>query len=366
MNPSWSAQAAVGSQRRKQTFRENDHRARRALRQQRLKEKGIDQESRESIELRVRERITKETEACDLLFSLFASALFNLRRASICEPYPDDFMKNETKEYSMVETYTNALPDIKHFVDQESALSNLPLPILKLVAWVVDTEPTDGIIVERVSLDQYKSETSGIDAKQSKFSDPNYIFKINYTEDNPTSSAWQRASEKYGVTIGFHGSGFENFHSIVRNGLDSSYGKETSLYGEGIYLSEDRDVAFSFLKCGRNYYNNSIFGKHVGCIVCGEVIKHPKHVRISSEKDSSGISINDDEAKLPKGYMVVENNDYVRVKYILVYENFLGHHKKKTNFCQLAALFYIILLVGLYLMRSTTVSHYYSRFGPVW
>jgi len=301
-----------------------------------------------------------------LLISLFASALFNLRRASICEPFPEDFTKGDTKDYSIVEAYTNALPDVKHFTANQLALSNLPLPLLKLIAWVVDTEPADGIVVERVSLDQYKVETSGIDAKQSKFSDPNYIFKINYTQDNPATSSWNRASEKYGATIGFHGSVFENFHSIVRNGLDSSYGKETSLYGEGIYLSEDRDVAFSFLKCGQNFYNNSMFGKHVGCIVCGEVIKHPKHVRISSEKESSGISINDDEAKLPKGYMVVENNDYVRVKYILVYENFLGHHKKKTNFCQLIAIFYIILLVGLYLMRSTTMKHYYSRFGPDW
>jgi len=160
---------------------------------------------------------------------------------------------------------------------------------------------------------------------------------------------------------------FENFHSIVRNGLDSTYGKETSLYGEGIYLSEDRDVAFTFLKCGKNFYNNSIFGKEVGCLVCGEVIKHPKHVRISSEKETSaGISINDDEAKLPKGYIVVESNDYVMVKYLLVYENFLGNTKKKTNFCQVIALVYIIFLFGLYLMRSTTVKHYYSRYISDW
>jgi len=213
-----------------------------------------------------------------------------------------------------------------------AALSNLPLPILKLISWVVDTEH-DGLTIERVPHEQYKAETSGIDSKQSKFSDPNYIFKVNYTEDYPTHDVWKRLSEKYGVTIGFHGSVFENFHSIVRNGLDSTYGKETSLYGEGIYLSEDRDVAFSFLKCGKNFYNNSIFGKQVGCIVCGEVIKHPEHVRISSEKEAAtGISISDDDAKLPKGYIVVENNDYVIVKYILVYENFLGNSKKKNEF----------------------------------
>ena len=90
---------------------------------------------------------------------------------------------------------------------------------------------------------------------------------------------------------GFHGSPFENFHSIVRNGLDASFGKETSLFGDGIYLSEDqyeilayfsvyvcedfslpyREVAFSFLRPGRNMAPRSSTGQLVGCLVCGEV-----------------------------------------------------------------------------------------------
>lgn len=40
----------------------------------------------------------------------------------------------------------------------------------------------------------------------------------------------------------------------------------------GIYLSSDRDVAFSFLKPGPNRYSHSIFGPRMGCIVCAEVI----------------------------------------------------------------------------------------------
>jgi len=243
------------------------------------------------------------------------------------------------------------VPDVKHLTSQPTAISNLPIPILKLIAWVVDTAPLEGIIIERVSLEQYKLETSGIDSKQSKFSDPNYVFKITYTPDHPSYKTWENLSKNNVVSLGFHGSAFENFHSIVRNGLDNSFGKDTSLFGEGIYLSEDRDVAFSFLKCGTNFYQNSILGKQVGCIVCAEVIKDPQHVRVSSEsQSSSGISLSD--SKLPKGYIVVESNEYVCIRYILVYEHFMGPTKKKTNFCMMCMIAYLLLLVYFWLIRS--------------
>lgn len=39
----------------------------------------------------------------------------------------------------------------------------------------------------------------------------------------------------------------------------------------GIYLSQDRDVAFSFLKPGPNGYTHSLYGARMGCIICAEV-----------------------------------------------------------------------------------------------
>jgi len=248
----------------------------------------------------------------------------------------------------------DVLPDVKHLVTHPNAISNLPMQILKLLAWVVDTAPLEGMNIEKVSLEQYKRETAGIDSKQSKFSDPNYVFKITYTDDHPNKKTWETLLHNKELTFGFHGSVFENFHSIVRNGLDSSFGKETSLFGDGIYLSEDRDVAFSFLKCGPNFYQNSIFGKQVGCIVCAQVIKDPQYVRVSNEKQSvTGISLSD--SKLPKGYIVVESNEYVCIRYILVYEHFLGAPVKKTNFCMILMIAYVLLLIYFTLTRSNFV-----------
>jgi gamma-glutamylcysteine synthetase len=77
-------------------------------------------------------------------------------------------------------------------------------------------------------------ETAGIDSKQSQSSNPNYVIKVEYTEENHTNKLFQKLKDEYGCVMGFHGSPLENFHSIVRNGLDHTYGKESSLFGDGI------------------------------------------------------------------------------------------------------------------------------------
>jgi len=190
-----------------------------------------------------------------------------------------------------------------------------------------------------------------------------YVFKINYSEEHTAYKIFEKEKSKYGSKMGFHGSEFSNFYSILHNGLDASFGKETSLYGEGVYLSGDPDVAYSFLKCGKNWYNNSKLGSMVGCIVCGEVVKHPTYARFSSEQNSqSGIVVSDDETKLPKGYIVVEDNNYVLVKYILVYKDFHGGGdvKKRANVCQIVAIIYILFLIGMYIFKSNSFFKMYS------
>jgi hypothetical protein len=360
MNTAWSAQSSNGSD-KKRKFRETNHTTLRKLRLERLKGKGFDAENRKATEERLRKRVTEDPVAADFLMSLFASSLSSYKKASVCEPFPDAFTKGDEKNYEEVEDYVKAFPDMKHFKEKQMAISNLPLSALKLLDWTINTGPYQEFNVEQVDLDQYKRETMGIDSKQSKSSDPNFIFKVNYTNNHPNYSAFMKSKEKYGSKMGYHGSEFSNFYSILHNGLDATFGKETSLYGEGIYLSEDRDVAYSFLKCGKNSYANSCLGSQVGCIVCCEVVKHPKYSRFSSEQtNNSPITVSDDESKLPKGYIVVEDNSYVLVKYILVYKDFHGDVKTKTNFCQVIAFCYIAFLLILYIMRSSTFKKLYA------
>jgi len=229
----------------------------------------------------------------------------------------------------------------------------LPLQALHLLSFIVDTEYYEEIKLTQIPLNQYMRETAGIDSKQSQSSNPNHVIKVEYTDENHANKIFQKLKDEYGCVMGFHGSPLENFHSIVRNGLDHTYGKETSLFGDGIYLSSDRDVAFSFLKPGPNCYTHSLYGERMGCIVCAEVACKSKIVRQSKEGSSnaSGIAIDADNS-LPKGYIVSEENECVQVKYILIYNNFTVPTKSKSKVCVTIALLYIFFLIALWLMKS--------------
>jgi len=311
----------------------------------------------------VRQRLEESPIACDLLISLFATALFSYRRGTVCEPFPHEFMVQGEKDYATAEIYTQALPSVEHFQKHEEAITNLPLSALKLLSWIVDPPFYEEFDLVQISLDQYREETMNIDSKQSQYSDPAYVFKAVYTHEHHSSPAFEKAKEEFGSTIGFHGSPFENFHSILRNGLDSTFGKETSLYGEGIYLSSDRDVAFSFLKNAKNFAKNSILGDRLGCLVCAEVACNPKAVRISPEEAKLRNLPENTDPQLPKGYIVVGENDYVCIKYILLYKNFgvFTEQGKKVNICKYLAVFYVAVLLALWMMRSPGVRHYYAR-----
>ena len=94
MNTAWSAQTGGGVD-KKRKFRETNHKAHRALRQERLNEKKANEEPRRSIEDRLSKILFEQPAAADMLLSTFSSALFCYRRASVCEPFPDAFVQSE-------------------------------------------------------------------------------------------------------------------------------------------------------------------------------------------------------------------------------------------------------------------------------
>jgi hypothetical protein len=342
----------------KKRMREIDFNNRRALAKERLVQKEHKTKTRAFFQNRILDIIENEVMAADLLMTLFISALHCYRKTSICEPFPEEFvLENDERNYEDVELYCNALPGLGNLKKQNS-LSNLPLKALQLVSFILDTQYHDELILTQIPLEQYKIETAGIDSKQSEGSNPNYIIKIEYTDQHHVNKTFTKVKNQYGSIMGFHGSPLENFHSILRNGLDHTYGKETSLFGDGIYLSSDRDVAFSFLKPGPNCYSHSIFGPRMGCIVCAEVACKPKVVRRSNEQSSlTGITIESDNS-LPKGYIVSEENECVQAKYILIYNNFLAPTSSKNKVCILMAFLYVLFLVALWLMKSMPIKRF--------
>ena len=68
--------------------------------------------------------------------------------------------------------------------------------------------------------------------------------------DNKSSKAFHDLRKLHGSEFAFHGSPFENWHSILRNGLYNASGTRFQLhgaaYGPGIYLSPSADMAFHY------------------------------------------------------------------------------------------------------------------------
>ena len=63
----------------------------------------------------------------------------------------------------------------------------------------------------------------------------------------------------------------------------------------------------------------------MSCMLVCETINDFNHVK-SGIKDSKSSSKN-----IPEKYFIVKNNDYVRVKYVMVYAEKTKHQKSKTK-----------------------------------
>lgn len=81
-------------------------------------------------------------------------------------------------------------------------------------------------------------------------------------------------------------------------------------------------------------WQNSVIGQRMSCLLVCETISHPEHVvtgtksifefeRFDFNKMMTCLVFlgldNKHSSSVPEKYFIVKNNDYVRVKYILVY-----------------------------------------------
>ena len=94
----------------------------------------------------------------------------------------------------------------------------------------------------------------------------------------------------------WHGSGFDRWNSIVRNGLmnmSNRSGDEVihgDLYGPGIYFAMSSGTSFGYLTDGHNPYKNSILPKKISFISLCEVVPNK-----SFKKCTTGIATLQDE-----------------------------------------------------------------------
>jgi hypothetical protein len=352
----------------KRKVRDVNQRYRRYTRLQRAKDYGFFQSEsdRKAIETRILSKLIvpnageevneKNPVTCDFLLSLFCAALFSYRRASVCDPVPVYFISEKINEKNFGEIELC----LKHFLDVHSLsahpqeISKLSMKSLMLLDWIINPE-FDGLSLKCISLSEFKQKFE--DNKPiPPYLEPNYVFEITYKDFHDSYERFCCFKQQYRISYGYHGSPLENIHSILRNGLDVTYAKESSLYGAGIYLSTDRDVAFNFLKYGQNFVPNSRLGDQLGCLVCCEILHHPdvKFSETTMKQTQSIRSLSRPEN--PRGYVVVPCSDYVLIKYVLVYCNKTSRAKKKRNFFQIVIFFYLFILLFIWYWKSSLSS----------
>jgi hypothetical protein len=116
--------AAIGVsdsyERGQKRIRTIDTNTRCALLKERLEKKNHNSNSRTFFQERVAKVLDGQEMCADLLVSLFVSAIQCYRKSSICEPFPEEFVRDDgERNYEDIELYCNAFPSIENLKKKE-------------------------------------------------------------------------------------------------------------------------------------------------------------------------------------------------------------------------------------------------------
>lgn len=130
--------------------------------------------------------------------------------------------------------------------------------------------------------------------------------------------AFTDAKAKQGAFKAYHGSGFANWHSILRNGLKNLSGTNLmssgAAYGNGIYLAETSGVSSGYAQAAKGWKNSKYGEVGLSCISLCEVI-------------NAGYTA--------QPYYVVPVDNHVVTRYLFIYNPQNRHHTTKATEIQL-------------------------------
>lgn len=289
----------------------------------------------------------------DFDFSVLSVAVLSYRYESVLKPFPSTFITDtNTKRYDDLVNTLLSMPPVSKWKVQ---LDNFNEDQLGLVYWLT----MDRSYSIKYRQDLIKEDLKSIVNYITDIPKANYIFE--FIQNDEKSKKFDELKAIHGSTLAFHGTKFDNFYSILNIGLLNHLNK-TSLFGEGTYLSQEPSVSLHYSP-SNSTWDKSIIGQRMSCLLICETINDRQHVKMS-EKSSSNNSI-------PEKYFIVKNDDYIRVKYLVVYaekqaklksnSNRLRHMLVENKFA-LMLFSYGFLLLTIGLMNSKTF-HKYIKFG---
>lgn len=124
--------------------------------------------------------------------------------------------------------------------------------------------------------------------------------------DPERAAKFKQWRKEYGSYFAFHGSGIENWHSILRQGLLNCSGTKLmttgQAYGPGIYLAPDSSTSMGYARTG-SAWSKSRFGDSSSliCLAIAEVVKHPE------------------APQTPNPYYVIRNHEFAAARFFMFY-----------------------------------------------
>lgn len=338
----------------------------------------------------VRERLESDPLSADLQWSLLVAALSSYRYDTILRPYPPMYLLQRSDTVPDAngsaasadnrQTFPGVLSEnrdnealkrdvlrIPNFRSNE--LTTLDGKLLDLILWTINTKQFTLKTCSSNKFDEIKTLTG----HTTPIASPHFVFQVVHSPS--ADEKFDAIRKNRDVMWAYHGSRLENFHSIIHYGLQGHLNKN-SVFGEGTYLSSELSVSLQYSPVGLSWQMSNV-GNQLSCIAVCEIIDDPSVKCQMQESRGTTRSIGSRSriadsigGEVPEKYYVVQNNDVVRVRYLLVYaeKNSPPPQRRIARFLQrykfiIVVGFYVVLLFLLGVVKSPKFQSYVKRFS---
>jgi len=308
------------------------------------------------------DRLLTDLLACDVQLSLFVAACSSYRQDSTLRPFPPMYMVEGERDVDSLLSDVKELPSLSVVLSMLEEGKMLDVKVLKLLLWVLSGGPSQ---LKLRTLNKIEAAEVLSLADTANHPPPSYVMAVTTT----SSSRWVADTREKKTFWAFHGSRLDNFHSILHYGLQQHRTK-VSLFGEGIYLSEDLGVCLAYSSRGVGW-PRSVLGNSVSCLALAQVLDHPS-VKLHTEDRERGAVEGSEGGRVPDKYIVVRNNELLHIRYLLVYKHSSATYSLASNRVMmfvnrnrmvLLLVAYVIMLALIGLSKSTTVQRWMRKMG---
>jgi hypothetical protein len=273
----------------------------------------------ENVKGRPELELDNNSHGLDLALASFACAAHSSKRASCCTPFPSDLLRDDGER-----DYMRALDAIRDYdLFSPPVQSERPSQAMMDLSNLVEFMLSDSQHRKK-----FRLQAGASNAPPLPFVRPTHIFE-RITDEATCSS--DRSS------LCYHGTSFNRLWCILHKGLQASMpegsrgplsknllGKNGQIYGHGVYLTTNANVALTFSETAFQPWESSMLGRKIRVVlVC----------RLDTSKDdgkghgSSSLNQPPVPDDLPPHYLLVRDSEAIEISHILIYTD--EKHKPK-------------------------------------